>query len=43
MKTNILGLPVQESELITELNTLLSNIQVYQNLREFIGMRKTFF
>jgi starvation-inducible DNA-binding protein len=35
MKTNILGLPVQESELIvTELNTLLSNYQVYyQNLR----------
>ncbi|MGO4816926.1 Dps family protein [Flavobacterium sp. W22_SRS_FP1] len=35
MKTNILGLPVQESELIvTELNSLLSNYQVYyQNLR----------
>lgn len=35
MKTNILGLPVQESELIiTELNTLLANYQVYyQNLR----------
>ena len=35
MKTNILGLPVKESELIvTELNTLLSNFQVYyQNLR----------
>ncbi|WP_026705924.1 Dps family protein [Flavobacterium soli] len=35
MKTNILGLPVKESELIvTDLNTLLSNFQVYyQNLR----------
>lgn len=35
MKTNILGLPVKESELIvSELNTLLSNFQVYyQNLR----------
>ncbi len=35
MKTNILGLPVKESELIiTELNTLLANFQVYyQNLR----------
>ena len=35
MKTNILGLPVKESELIvTELNVLLSNFQVYyQNLR----------
>lgn len=35
MKTNILGLPVKESEVIvTELNTLLSNYQVYyQNLR----------
>ena len=35
MKTNILGLPVKESELIvTELNILLSNFQVYyQNLR----------
>lgn len=35
MKTNILGLPVKESELIVnELNTLLSNFQVYyQNLR----------
>lgn len=35
MKTNILGLPVEESELIvTELNNLLSNHQVYyQNLR----------
>jgi starvation-inducible DNA-binding protein len=35
MKTNILGLPVKESELIiTELNTLLANYQVYyQNLR----------
>jgi starvation-inducible DNA-binding protein len=35
MKTNILGLPVQESELlVNELNTLLSNYQVYyQNLR----------
>ena len=35
MKTNILGLPVKESELIAkELNVLLSNFQVYyQNLR----------
>jgi len=35
MKTNILGLPVKESELIiAELNTLLANFQVYyQNLR----------
>ncbi|HEX8561492.1 MAG TPA: Dps family protein [Flavobacterium sp.] len=35
MKTNILGLPVAESEqIVTELNTLLSNFQVYyQNLR----------
>ena len=35
MKTNILGLPVKESELIVnELNILLSNYQVYyQNLR----------
>lgn len=35
MKTNILGLPVKESELIVkELNVLLSNYQVYyQNLR----------
>lgn len=35
MKTNILGLPVKESELIVnELNVLLSNFQVYyQNLR----------
>lgn len=35
MKTNILGLPVEESELIvTELNVLLANFQVYyQNLR----------
>jgi starvation-inducible DNA-binding protein len=35
MKTNILGLPVKELELIvTELNILLSNFQVYyQNLR----------
>jgi starvation-inducible DNA-binding protein len=35
MKTSILGLPVEESELIvTELNNLLSNHQVYyQNLR----------
>ena len=35
MKTNILGLPVKESELIVvELNILLSNFQVYyQNLR----------
>jgi starvation-inducible DNA-binding protein len=35
MKTNILGLPVQESErIIKELNMLLSNFQIYyQNLR----------
>lgn len=35
MKTNILGLPVKESEIIVnELNVLLSNFQVYyQNLR----------
>ena len=35
MKTNILGLPIKESELIVkELNILLSNFQVYyQNLR----------
>jgi len=35
MKTNILGLPVKESELIvTDLNILLSNYQTYyQNLR----------
>nr|WP_315183705.1 Dps family protein [uncultured Flavobacterium sp.] len=35
MKTNILGLPIKESELIImELNVLLSNFQVYyQNLR----------
>ena len=35
MKTNILGLPVKESEAIVgDLNTLLSNFQVYyQNLR----------
>jgi starvation-inducible DNA-binding protein len=35
MKTNILGLPVKESEMIVqELNILLSNFQVYyQNLR----------
>lgn len=35
MKTNVLGLPVKESEMIsTELNLLLSNYQVYyQNLR----------
>ena len=35
MKTNILGLPVKESkEMVTELNVLLSNFQVYyQNLR----------
>lgn len=35
MKTNILGLPVKESELISnELNILLSNFQIYyQNLR----------
>ncbi|WP_269236994.1 Dps family protein [Flavobacterium flavigenum] len=35
MKTNILGLPVKESELVVnELNVLLSNFQIYyQNLR----------
>lgn len=35
MKTNILGLPVKESkEMVTELNVLLSNFQIYyQNLR----------
>ena len=35
MKTNILGLPVKESkEMVSELNVLLSNFQVYyQNLR----------
>jgi starvation-inducible DNA-binding protein len=35
MKTNILGLPIEESEVIVqELNILLSNFQVYyQNLR----------
>ncbi len=35
MKTNILGLPIKESELIvTDLNVLLSSFQVYyQNLR----------
>jgi len=35
MKTNILGLPVKESEeIVEELNVLLSNFQVYyQNLR----------
>lgn len=35
MKTNILGLPVKASEeMVTELNVLLSNFQVYyQNLR----------
>lgn len=35
MKTNILGLPVKESQMIvTDLNALLSNFQVYyQNLR----------
>jgi starvation-inducible DNA-binding protein len=35
MKTNILGLPVKESEkMVTDLNVLLSNFQVYyQNLR----------
>lgn len=35
MKTNLIGLPVKESELIVvELNVLLSNFQVYyQNLR----------
>jgi starvation-inducible DNA-binding protein len=35
MKTNILGLPVKETEVIVnELNSLLSNYQVYyQNLR----------
>jgi starvation-inducible DNA-binding protein len=40
MKTNILGLPVKETEVIVnELNSLLSNYQVYyQNLRGFIGI-----
>ena len=35
MKTNILGLPIKESEaIVVDLNTLLSNFQVYyQNLR----------
>jgi starvation-inducible DNA-binding protein len=35
MKTNILGLPIKESEaIVKDLNTLLSNFQVYyQNLR----------
>jgi starvation-inducible DNA-binding protein len=35
MKTNILGLPVKETEeIVSELNLLLSNYQVYyQNLR----------
>jgi starvation-inducible DNA-binding protein len=38
MKTNILGLPVKETEeIVSELNLLLSNYQVYQNLRGFIG------
>ncbi|MBF6608273.1 MAG: DNA starvation/stationary phase protection protein [Flavobacterium sp.] len=35
MKTNLIGLPIKESEkIVTELNVLLSNFQVYyQNLR----------
>jgi starvation-inducible DNA-binding protein len=34
MKTNILGLPVETEEIVSELNLLLSNYQVYyQNLR----------
>jgi starvation-inducible DNA-binding protein len=45
MKTNILGLPVKETEIIiSELNSLLSNYQVYyQNLREFIGTLENVF
>jgi starvation-inducible DNA-binding protein len=39
MKTNILGLPVKETVIVNELNSLLSNYQVYyQNLRGFIGI-----
>jgi starvation-inducible DNA-binding protein len=46
MKTNILGLPVKETEIIiSELNSLLSNYQVYyQNLRIHWNIRgKRFF
>jgi starvation-inducible DNA-binding protein len=46
MKTNILGLPVKETEeIVSELNLLLSNYQVYyQNLRDSLEHpRKTFF
>jgi starvation-inducible DNA-binding protein len=46
MKTNILGLPVKETEVIVnELNSLLSNYQVYyQNLKDSLEYpRKTFF
>jgi starvation-inducible DNA-binding protein len=46
MKTNILGLPVKETEeIVSELNLLLSNYQVYyQNLRGSLEHpRKTFF
>jgi starvation-inducible DNA-binding protein len=45
MKTNILGLPVKETEIVSELNSLLSNYQVYyQNLRGSLEHpRKTFF
>jgi starvation-inducible DNA-binding protein len=45
MKTNILGLPVKESELIgNELNILLSNFQVYyQNLRIHWNIRENVF
>jgi starvation-inducible DNA-binding protein len=44
MKTNILGLPVKETEVIVnELNSL-SNYQVYyQNLRGFIGISEEIF
>jgi hypothetical protein len=43
MKTNILGLPVQESELITELNTLLSNISGLLQNQRFIGIEENVF
>jgi starvation-inducible DNA-binding protein len=44
MKTNILGLPVKETEIVSELNLLLSNYQVYyQNLRGFIGTEENVF
>jgi starvation-inducible DNA-binding protein len=44
MKTNILGLPVKETEeIVSELNLLLSNYQVYyQNLRGIQHPRKRF-